>query len=257
VYKSVRNSISIDFSTYFNEGNTMSFKFNRSSLLLISLCVSGLAQAHDAFFELASPSQAGQFVVRFADEGKPLTYPPAKLKRVWAYSASGQNVSLQQTPTPEIVRISAPSEAVMMALEFENGFFSRSTQGTIEKPMNEVPGAVSGTWAKKTGKYVTQWSAPALKPVGMQLEIVPMSANLPKSGELMSVQVLWEGKPVEGIVVSKGEKESGEKTDANGVATYRVQPGRNFVWAERRIKVDNDPRYTTLAVATNLIFVAP
>jgi nickel transport protein len=229
---------------------------HRSSLMLACLSVAGLAQAHDAFFELAAPAQAGQFVVRFADEGKPIAYPASKLKRTWAYSATGQNLPLQQTPTADLVRISAPTEAAMMALEFENGFFSRTTQGTIEKPMNEVPGAVSGTWAKKAGKYITQWSAPVLKPVGVQLEIVPMSASMPKPGDTLSVQVLWEGKPVEGIVVSKGEKESGEKTDANGMATYKVQPGRNFVWAERRIKVDGDARYTTLAVATNLVFVA-
>jgi nickel transport protein len=227
-----------------------------SSLLLASLVIAGLAQAHDAFFELASPAQVGQFVVRFADEGKPIAYPASKLKRTWAFNANGQSVPLQQSPGGDFVKISAPAETAMMALEFENGFFSRTTQGTIEKPMNEVPGAVSGTWAKKAGKYIMQWSAPVLKPVGTQLEIVPMSASSPKPGDTLSVQVLWEGKPVEGIVVSKGEKESGEKTDANGMTTYKVQQGKNFVWAERRIKVDGDARFTTLAVATNLIFVA-
>jgi nickel transport protein len=228
---------------------------HRATLLAAMFASAGLAQAHDAFFELAAPAQAGQFIVRFADEGKPIAYPPAKLKRTWAYNASGQNVTLQQTPSAEVVRISAPPEAAMMALEFENGFFSRSTSGTVEKPMNEVPGAVSATWAKKAGKYITQWSAPVNKPMGLQLEIVPMSASMPKTGDTMSVQVLWEGKPIEGILVSKGEKQPGEKSDANGMATYKVQAGQNFVWAERRIPVAGDPRYTTLAVATNLIFV--
>jgi nickel transport protein len=227
----------------------------RHITLLAALASGSFAYAHDAFFELATPAQAGRFVVRFADEGKPIAYPPSKLKRAWAYSATGKTVTLQQTPGAEFVRISAPSDAAMLALEFENGFFSRSTSGTIEKPMNEVPGAVSGTWAKKAGKYITQWSAPVNKPVGLQLEIVPMSATLPKAGETMSVQVLWEGKPVEGILVSKGEKQPGEKTDANGMATYKVQAGQNFVWAERRLPVAGDPRYTSLAVATNLIFV--
>lgn len=231
----------------------------RASLILAFLSAASLALAHDTFFEQTSPAQAGQFVVRFADEGKPLAYPPAKLKRVWAYNAGGQQVALQLTPTPEIVRISAPSEAVMMALEFENGFFSRTNPAlpSIERPMNEVPGAVMGTWAKKSGKYITQWTTPVLKPVGTQLEIVPQSASIPKPGETLRVQVLWEGKPIEGIVLSKGEKDPGEKTDANGMANYKVHAGHNFIWSERRIMVQNDPRYTTLAVATNLIFVTP
>ncbi|NJS37070.1 MAG: DUF4198 domain-containing protein [Brachymonas sp.] len=193
--------------------------------------------------------------MRFADEGKPLAYPASKLKRTWAYNAAGQSVALQQTPAGDVVRVAAPQDAALLALEFENGFFSRSTTGTIEKPMNEVPGAVSAVWAKKSGKYVTQWSAPVNKPVGMQLEIIPTNTALPKPGELLTVQVLWDGKPVEGVTISKGEKESGEKTNANGMATYKVQAGSNFVWAERRIPVAGDPRYTTLAVATNLIFV--
>ena len=60
------------------------------------------------------------------------------------------------------------------------------------------------------------------------------------------------------VDVSRREHDSGEKTDGNGRATYRVQPGRNFIWTERRVKVsgDTDPRYESLAVATNLVFVA-
>jgi nickel transport protein len=228
----------------------------RAVALALACAASGFAQAHDAFFELASPAQAGQFIVRFADEGKPIAYPASKLKRTWALSTTGQAVALQQTPAADFVRIAAPADAAMMALEFENGFFSRTTAGTIEKPMNEVPNAVSAVWAKKAGKYITQWSAPVNKPVGLQLEIVPMSTALPKPGETIQVQVLWEGKPIEGMSVSKGEKEPGEKTDANGMASFKVQAGSNFVWAERRIPVAGDPRYTTLAVATNLIFVS-
>lgn len=227
-----------------------------TSIVALLIAGTNLAHAHDAFFELASPAQAGQFIVRFADEGKPIAYPAAKLKRTWALSATGQSVALQQTPAADFVRISAPSDAAMMALEFENGFFSRTTAGTVEKPMNEVTGAVSAVWAKKAGKYITQWSAPVNKPVGLQLEIVPSSTTMPKAGETIQVQVLWDGKPIEGMLVAKGEKQPGEKTDANGMATYKVQAGSNFVWAERRIPVAGDPRYTTLAVATNLIFVA-
>ena len=121
--------------------------------------------------------------------------------------------------------------------------------------MNEVPGAVSAVWAKKTGKYLVQWNALAAKPVGLQLEIVPTSATPPKPGETITLQVLWEGKPIEGIKVSKSEHAAGEKTDANGRAIYKVDAGRNFVWAERRTKVSGDPRHDSLAVASNLIFV--
>ncbi len=238
---------------------------NSSFSSLLTLCLlSGVwvstANAHDAFFDPATPATPGQFIVRFADDGKPVPYPATKLTRAWGYSAAGQPVVLQQTVQPGIVdgavRVGAPPEADLLALEFTNGFFSRTTSGTVEKPMNEVSGAVSGVWAKKTAKYVVRWSAPVQKPVGLQMEIVPLSPNAPKAGDTITVQVLWDGKPLEGVKVSKSEHASGEKTDADGRATYKVDAGRNFVWTERRMKVTGDPRYDSLAVASNLIFVA-
>lgn len=221
---------------------------------IAALC--SAANAHDAFFEMTAPTANGQFLVRFADDSKPIPFPAAKLTRAWGYNAAGQTLTLGQTPEDGVVRINAPAETDLMALEFTNGFFSRTTAGTVEKPMNEVAGAVSAVWAKKTAKYVLRWSEPVKKPLGMQFEIIPMAATAPKAGDVITVTVLWDGKPIEGVKVSKGEHEAGEKTDANGRATYKVQPGRNFVWSERRVKVASDPRYDSLAIASNLIFVA-
>ncbi len=234
----------------------MNKPFAQLSLVCALATATLSAHAHDALFELATPTAPGQFIVRFADDGKPLPYPAAKLTRAWGYSADGKTLTLAQTPADGFVQVSAPPEASLLALEFDNGFYSRSTQGTVNKPMNEVPGAVSAVWAKKTGKYLLQWNAQAAKPVGLQLEIVPTSTVAPKPGETITVQVLWEGKPIEGIKVSKSEHAPGEKTDANGRATYKVDAGRNFVWTERRAKVAGDPRFDSLAAATNLIFVA-
>jgi nickel transport protein len=228
-----------------------------SKKLILAVCaLAGAAHAHDAFFESLSTGGDGKFIVRFADQGKPLSYAPSKLKRTWAYNHAGQELSLQQTPGADVVEIKAPADAVMLALEFENGFFSRLPSGSVEKPMNEVPGALSAVWAKKTGKYVLQWAGPVNKPAGMELEIIPTTASAPKAGDVIKVQVLWQGKPIEGVMVSKGEHQVGMTTDANGFTTYKVQQGQNFVWAERRIPVTGDARYTTLAVATNLVFVA-
>ena len=229
--------------------------FSKSLVFALGALV-GAAHAHDAFFESLSSGSDGKFIVRFADQGKPLSYSPSKLKRTWAYNKAGQEVPLQQTPGADVVEIKAPADAAMLALEFENGFFSRLPSGSVEKPMNEVPGATTGVWAKKTGKYVLQWGGAVNKPAGMELEIIPTATSTPKAGDVIKVQVLWQGKPIEGVMVSKGEHQVGMTTDANGFTTYNVQPGHNFVWAERRIPVAGDARYTTLAVATNLVFVA-
>ncbi len=122
--------------------------------------------------------------------------------------------------------------------------------------MNEAPGAVSGVWARKTAKYVVRWTPQVAKPLGVQYEIVPLSTTAPKAGDTITVQVLFEGKPVEGVKVSKSEHASGERTDAQGRAAYKVDAGRNFIWSERRAKVTGDPRFDSLATATNVVFQA-
>lgn len=214
----------------------------------------GSAHCHDVWFDVASPATTEQYLVRFTDDTKPVPYTQDKLTKVWGYDAAGKILVLKPVMEGDLARVTAPPEAVLLALEFDNGFYSRTTQGTVNKPMNEAVGAVSAVWAQKAGKHVTQWGATAQKPIGLRLEIVPLAAVLPKSGDTLTVQVLSDGKPVEGVKVSKGEHESGVKTDEQGRATYKVGPGRNFVWAERRVKVEGDPRYDTLAVSTNLVF---
>ncbi len=212
------------------------------------------AYGHDAWLDTAPQGAAGQFLVRFTDDSKPLPYPQAKLTRVWGINAGGKTLNVTPVMEGELARISAPPGAELLALEFDNGFYSKTTQGTVNKPRNEAPGSISALWAQKGGKYVMQWSAVSQKPVGLKLEIVPLSSAAPKAGDQLAVQVLWDGKPVEGLKVSKGEHESGVKTDAQGRATYKVEPGRNFVWTERRVKVEGDPRFDSLAFASNLVF---
>lgn len=223
------------------------------ALAAFTLAGCSAALAHDAYFETDAPGHA---IVRFADDGKALSYPAAKLTNVRAYDDAGKTLEVKQEAGDGPIGIGVPPDAALLALEFDNGFYSRTTSGTIEKPMNEAPGAVSGIWAKKTAKYVLNWSETVRQPVGMEMEIVPQADAVPRAGDQLMVRVLWDGKPVQGVKVSASEQASGATTDAQGMAAFSVQPGRNFVRAERRIRVANDPRHDSLSVATNLVFVA-
>lgn len=109
---------------------------------------------------------------------------------------------------------------------------------------------------KKTGKYVVQWTPQLVQPLGMEFEIVPLSATAPKAGDTITVQVLFEDTPVEDTKVSRSEHGSGEKTDAQGRAPAAWRPGRNFIWSVRRVPAKGDPRHDSLATASNIVFEA-
>jgi nickel transport protein len=226
---------------------------------MIGVCLllglAGHAFSHDAWLDPA-PGGTGDFMVRFTDDKKPQPYPASKVTRVVSYNAAGQALALNPSTSGELSRVMAPADSAMLTLEFDNGFYSRTVRGTVNKPMNEVPGATAATWALKTGKYIKQWSPLAQKANGLRLEIVPQTSEQPKVGDVLTVQVLWEGKPLEGVKVSKGEHDEGVKTDASGKASYKVDAGQNFVWTERRAPFEGDARFNLLAVASNLVFNA-
>ncbi len=226
------------------------------SCLLSGLALLGPACAHDAFFA-PDPAQPGWYHVRFADDGKPLAYAPAKLRRAWAIGPGGEPTPMAPQAGAGDLRVQAPADARLLALAFDNGFYSRTAQGTVPRPMHEVPGAVSAVWARKTAKYVVRWDPQVTRPLGLELEVVPQDAAPPRAGGTITVQLLAAGQPVPGVKVSASEHAPGPRTDADGRATLPVQAGRNVVWAERRTRIAGDPTHDALAIATNLVFEAP
>lgn len=61
----------------------------------------------------------------------------------------------------------------------------------------------------------------------------------------MQFQVLLHGKPMEGVRVSLGEKDTALVTDAQGLVTMRPVAGSNQLLAILRQPVIGDPRTTS------------
>ncbi len=122
-------------------------------------------------------------------------------------------------------------------MHFDNGIHTRPPTGpSVEKPMNEVPGATRATYAVKYGKTVVDWSPRIGKALGQPFEVVPLDTRCPRAGQPLRVRVLQDGKPVPGVKLGRGE-EGGAKdpvTDADGVAAFIPPAGFNKLWAGKR-----------------------
>ena len=91
--------------------------------------------------------------------GKLETYNPEKLKTVDATDAQGKKLRSAATVTADGVRLHVEGTPAMIAMHFDNGIHSRAATGpSVEKPMNEVPGATRATYAVKYHKTVLDWS---------------------------------------------------------------------------------------------------
>lgn len=215
------------------------------------------AAAHTAWLE--RDGRPGVWRLMFGGhQGRLEPVTPSKLKEVTAVDARGRPVRVSRAVDGSEVRLSVPGEAAMIALHYDNGIHTRTaTPGpSVERPMNQVPGAVSATAAQKYGKTIVRWAPVVTRPIGQPFEVIPMSASQPRAGQPLRIQVRLDGRPASGIKIGRGDDNATAVTDAAGVASFTPVAGANKLWAGRRIETRTDPRYTQLSYEYLMAFDA-
>lgn len=216
---------------------------------ILAGCASG-ALAHTVWLEPVAQG-AGEYQVFFGGHaGKLEPYAPEKLKEIEALDRAGKPLAVSHKVTTEGVRLHVDGTPAMIAVHFDNGIHTRPPTGrSVEKPMNEVPGATRATYAVKYHKTIVDWSPRVVHVIGQPFEVVPLSAEQPVADQPFRVRVLQDGKPVAGVKLGRGEEGTAEDpvTDADGVAAFVPKRGFNRLWAGKRIPVTGNPKYTELS----------
>ncbi|MBM0107792.1 DUF4198 domain-containing protein [Steroidobacter sp. S1-65] len=213
-------------------------------------CCASSASAHTVWLESVDKSTTDYQVLFGGHAGKLEPYRPEKLKQIDAVDRQGKTLAVSRDVTADGVRLHVDGAPVLISMHFDNGIHTRPPTGrSVEKPMNEVPGATRATYAVKYHKTVVDWSPLVTQIIGQPFEVVPLSAKQPAAGEPFRIRVLQDGKPVAGVKLGHGEEgtASDPVTDADGVAAFVPKPGFNRLWAGKRIAVDDNPKYTELS----------
>lgn len=223
--------------------------YRRASVLLLAL-LGVAAQAHDAWIEPA----AGGYTVVFGHDGRLETALPSKVLKAQAIDGAGKALPLQL----DGLQVAVDGKPSLLLLHYDNGFWSRTPEGTKSGPKNAVPGATAASHALKYGKTVQVWDAQASRAQGLPVEIVPQSAQAPAAGAQLPVQVLWDGQPMAGATLSWHEagQDRDTKTDAQGRALLPVAKGRQMFSVSARRPIAGDARADTLSVSSALVFEA-
>ncbi|HEY0686054.1 MAG TPA: DUF4198 domain-containing protein [Steroidobacter sp.] len=223
-------------------------KSRRLILAAVLACGSTTVFAHTVWLESVSGTD---FQVRFGGHaGKLESYQPEKLKQIDAMDKQGKALAVNRNVVADGVRLHVDGAPAMIAMHFDNGIHSRPATGpSVEKPMNEVPGATRATYAVKYHKTVVAWSPLVTKVIGQPFEVVPLTAKQPAAGQPFRIRVLQDGKPVAGVKLGHGEEGTAADpvTDADGVAAFVPKAGFNRLWAGKRIPVKDNPKYTELS----------
>jgi nickel transport protein len=226
-------------------------------LALGAVALATSAGAHTAWLE--PDGRPGVWKLMFGGhQGRTEPVVPSKLKAVTAFDARGRALRVTRTVKGADVRLAVAGAPAVIALHYDNGIHTRTAKPgpSIERPMNEVEGAVSATNALKYGKTVVRWSPAATRPVSQPFEVIPMSADQPRAGQPMRVQVRMDGRPAPGVRIGPGEDTAQAVTDASGIASFTPVAGANKLWAGKRIETRTEPRYTQLSYEYLLSFDA-
>jgi nickel transport protein len=157
-------------------------------------------------------------------------YDPAKVKAVRAIDKTGKVVDAKAIAGDKRAVIEAADDAAILLVDFSNGFYSKGADGKwVAKPKDEVSGATEAgdNWKHNvTIRHLHGEAVPALP--AQPLQIVPL-ANPTElaAGDMFKVRVLYDGKPLAGVVITPDYVNASEaslgKTDANGVAEVLIR----------------------------------
>lgn len=182
-----------------------------------------------------------------------------KISSVAGIGGDGQPVAVTLEPEGKLPFVNLANKPAIVTATMNNGLWSKAPDGQWHgKGKDEVPGATtSGRYLKYAAHLVTL-PAGALRPVpGLALQLVPVGARFPRNkGEPLTVQVLFEGKPLAGAKVWQDVVTDPDATplvaDREGRVTLPVRnQGLNVVKAEHEsAPVDPGKANTTHHFAT-------
>lgn len=141
-------------------------------------------------------------------------------RRPGLYTVVYQNKGNTIVIDPEIFNFYLKNEGLDEALEY------RKAHGLMDTPGREFYTRFPKTWVM-SGDNINagRW---ALAPSNLKFEMVPLSNPFTwRPGDAVDVRVLYEGKPIEGILVGTFTKSSdgrieAVRSDRNGVATLHI-----------------------------------
>jgi len=226
--------------------------FRLSALALTAaLCLP--AQAHDAW-PIADDSG---YKVVYGHPDKLEDYAPAKVRQFQAFDEQGQALQTARHDSDKGAHFTVRGRPAVLTLEFDNGYWSKTTKGSVNLPKDKANGALSAAHLIKFSKTVLRFSPAAATARGQRLEIVPQGGDAPEAGGALAVQVLWDGKPLPEARLMRGhEDEKPVVTDAQGKASLPVEAGRQTWSVMHKQALQGDPKADDYSASANLIFQA-
>ncbi|MCG2722774.1 MAG: DUF4198 domain-containing protein [Thermodesulfovibrionales bacterium] len=224
--------------------------------MVVVLLFTQSAYAHHFWVE----KETDKFKISWGHYPETGPYEPEKVKMVKAYDKQGKEVKLERKDEKDTVYLYAKETVLMVTLSSEGSFLVTTPEGKKRLTKREAQKTglqiIDAVYSYQFAKSIFGYSNAATKPAGMKFEIVPLKNPYAlKPEELLPIKVFFEGRPVEGAVITINNKKETVKSNKDGIAGIKIsEKGMQSVSAKKRIPAKDNPDADYLSFTTVLTF---
>jgi nickel transport protein len=231
---------------------------NRLLLVALLVVLSGHARAHDLWLERGSEGEGVDLYYghKYSRHGGAqfLEYRPEWVREALCFDAAGKQTAV---PAPAGYPYRIRRECAVACVLTSSGYWTKTPYGTENLPKAEVRMPLKSWLSYESVKRIDQWSEALAEPLTEWLEMTPVAdpANL-RPGRKLRLRVTFEGRPVEGAVVTYDDKPRG-RTGRDGHINIRLRhPGFQVIQASLT-RPDASGRADEIVHSANLNFELP
>jgi nickel transport protein len=194
------------------------------ALILFLVLLPGSAHGHDLWLEKEPGGLTLYYGHKRSAHGgeKFLEYKPDLVKEASCFDRSGTRMTFEAQDGYPYRMMGKCAVAYVLT---SSGYWTKTPYGTKNVPRAEARMPIKSWQSYESVKRIDSWDERLAAPLSGGLEMTPREDPLGlKKGEKLRLQVTFDGRPVEGVVVSYDGKPRGE-SDREGRINIRLRHG--------------------------------
>jgi ABC-type Co2+ transport system permease subunit/uncharacterized GH25 family protein len=240
---------------FIRKGHLKMANHAKSAALLVAVILlvqASVASAHDYWIE-----QKGEgLMLVFGHGSQRLDFEAEKATFLKAFDVQGKELTVHKEKKGKGLLLKISNQPALVTAVVDNGYWSKTIYGWREEPKRKASRVVEAIRQLFYTRALIGWTDEAQKPTsGHNIVIIPLQNPFTiKTGNLLSVKVLYNGTPLPNAEVNGGEHNALGKTDKEGMIKVPVVNGVNLLSIEHKEKIKNDPDADMLDETATLTF---
>ncbi|NWG04999.1 MAG: cobalt transporter CbiM [Syntrophaceae bacterium] len=211
-----------------------------------------LVFAHDFWIE----KKGNDFMVVYGHGSQRLEFEPTKIKTVKAFDFRGKEVEVTKEKKATGVLLKPIESPSLFFVEIDDGYWSKTIYGWKNLPKTKASRVVESFRSFYYSKALLSWGEAAQRPLSdAKLDLLPLENPFElKEGNVLSIRVLYQGKPISELEVEGGDHKKITTTDKEGVAKLKISKGHQVFSVNYKEPIKNDPDADLLRITSTLTF---